>query len=297
MLIECDRIYPRVWRALLGPSGPLEGAKQGGERRDPSGRLDRKLCQVVGLNQNYVSASGTLYHVQIEDLGPVVDRVSEAEVRRVNVIVYSNYGEPNARIVHGHDHDFEDIRTHEHNLAIKRVIQDLAVDARRIVEEKEQREVMRIKAALREYYLTRNEEAKREFETANALYPFLFSRAWRELKSERERGLPGAAAAAPGATAAPGAGLLDMVYPLDNEPRERVLEIERIIVELERDLRRLVEAGGADDILVQTCRKLVARARDGLSGGAPLEFSARRLEMTRNSLATTWRQVRSRLRG
>jgi len=135
MLIECGRIYPRVWRALLGPSGPLEGAKQGGERRDPSGRLDRKLCQVVGLNQNYVSASGTLYHVQIEDLGPVVDRVSEAEVRRVNVIVYSNYGEPNARIVHGHDHDFEDIRTHEHNLAIKRVIQDLAVDARRIVEE------------------------------------------------------------------------------------------------------------------------------------------------------------------
>ena len=49
---------------------------QGGVRRDPSGRLDRKRCQVTGLNQNYVSASGTLYHVQIEDLGPVVDRMS-----------------------------------------------------------------------------------------------------------------------------------------------------------------------------------------------------------------------------
>lgn len=267
-------------------------------RRDPSGRLDRQLCQVMGLNQNYVSASGTLYHVQIEDLGPVVDRVSEAEVRRVNVIVYSNYGEPNARIVYGHDHDFEDIRTHEHNHAIKRVIQDLALGARRIVEEKEEREVGRIKAALREYYLTRNQAAKREFETANTLYPFLFSRAWRELKSERERSQLGSAAAGSGARALPGKGLMDVVYPLATEPRERVLEIERIIVELERDLRRLVDAGGADDILVQTCRKIVARAREGLSGAdAPLELSERRLEMTRNSLAMTWKQVRSRLRG
>jgi hypothetical protein len=266
--------------------------------QETSGRLDRKLCQVIGLNQNYVSASGTLYHVQIEDLGPIVDRVSEAEVRRVNVIVYSNYGEPNARIVHGHDHDFEDIRTHEHNHAIKRVIQDLALDARRIVEEKEEREVARIKAALREYYLTRSQEAKREFETANALYPFLFSRAWRELKSERERNQRGTAAAGSGTPAIRGRGLMDVVYPLDTEPRETVLEIERIIVELERDLRRLVDAGGADDILVQTCRKLVARAREGLSGAdAPLELSDRRLEMTRNSLATAWKQVRSRFRG
>lgn len=251
----------------------------------------------MGVNQNYVSASGTLYHVQIEDLGPIIDRVSEAEVRRVNVIVYSNYGEPNARIVHGHDHDFEDIRTHEHNHAIKRVIQDLAVDARRIVEEKEQRQVGRIKAALREYYLTRKEEAKREFETANALYPFLFSRAWRELASERDRAQPGSAAAVSGAPATRGKGVMDVVYPLETEPRETVLEIERIIVELERDLRRLVDGGGADDILVQTCRKLVARARESLAGGASLDVSDRHLEMTRNSLATTWKQVRSRLRG
>ena len=60
-----------------------------------SGPLDRKLCQVVGVNQNYTSSSGTLYHIQIEDRGPVLDRVSEREVRRVNVIAYANYGEPN----------------------------------------------------------------------------------------------------------------------------------------------------------------------------------------------------------
>src|SRR4029453_475258 len=87
MLVECSALPdPRIWRAHLGPSEPLEGAKQGGVRRDPSGRLDRKLCQVMGLNQNYVSASGTLYHVQIEDLGPIVDRVSEAGVPRGTVI-------------------------------------------------------------------------------------------------------------------------------------------------------------------------------------------------------------------
>src|SRR5215510_5423860 len=105
MLVESKETYPDSWSALLEPSDAPDGSKQGGERRDPAGRLDRTRCQVMGLNQNYVSASGTLYHVQIEDLGPVVDRVSEAEVRRVNVIVYANYGEPNARIIHGHDHD------------------------------------------------------------------------------------------------------------------------------------------------------------------------------------------------
>ena len=56
---------------------------------------------------------GTLYHIQIEDRGPVADPVLEREVRRVNVIVYANYGEPNARIIYGRDHDFEDIRSQE----------------------------------------------------------------------------------------------------------------------------------------------------------------------------------------
>ena len=116
--------------------------------------LDPKLCQVVGLNQNYSSSAGTLYHIQIEDRGPVVDRVTEKARRRVNVIVYANYGEPNARIVHGHDHDFEDLRTHEHNRFVEGRIQELASQARTIIEEKEQRLVMRVKAAIREYYYT-----------------------------------------------------------------------------------------------------------------------------------------------
>jgi hypothetical protein len=257
--------------------------------------LERRLCQVGGLNQNYSSAAGTLYHIQIEDRGPVLDRVSEVEVRRVNVIVYANYGEPNARIVHGRDHDFPDLRTHQHNLLISQKIQEMAEQARAIVEEKEQRQVMRIKAAIRDYYHTKNEQAKREFEEANTTYPFLFSRAWKELKDERERN-----AAASAEILAPiettESLVTEVVYPLDKELRESVIEIERIIENLNRDVEELKTRGIADDILLQTCRKLVARARAGLSESSATEFSTRRLDMMRNSLATTWRQVRSRLK-
>ena len=267
----------------------------------PGPRLERHLCRVVGLNQNYVSAAGTLYHLQIEDRGPVLDRVSEKEVRRVNVIVYANYGEPNARIVHAADHDFEDVRSHEHNRLVHASIQQLAAEARSVIEEKEQRQVMRIKCLVREYYHTKDEEAKREFEEANALYPFLFSRAWLELKQERARAT---GAAAPERTplpetpvdAAPEQPPVDVVYPLDSDLRELVVEIERVIIELGRDLQRLRTRGHVDDILLQTCRKLVSRAKQILAGREPSEFSARRLDMTRNSLMTTWRQVRSRLR-
>ena len=115
--------------------------------------LDRKLCQVGGVNQNYVSAAGTSYHVQIEDLGPVLDRALEVEVRRVNLIIYANYGEPNARIVHGRDYDFADVRTAEHNRFIEEKIKALATEARSVIEERERREVARIKDLLREYYL------------------------------------------------------------------------------------------------------------------------------------------------
>jgi hypothetical protein len=222
----------------------------------------------------------------------VLDRVSEVEVRRVNVIVYANYGEPNARIVHGRDHDFADVRSQEQNRFVTQKIQELCEQARSIVEEKEQRLVMRIKAAIREYYLTKNEHAKKEFEDANALYPFLFSRAWRELKDERER----SAAAAPPPPPPPDAVIAEVVYPLDAELRERVIEIERIITEMGKDVEELKSRGIADDILLQTCRKLVARAQEGLSGKAATEFNTKRLDMLRNSLATTSRQVKSRLR-
>jgi len=278
---------------LERPDNTAGGPPDGGP--PPIGELERRLCQVGGLNQNYTSSAGTLYHIQIEDRGPILDRVLEREVRRVNVIVYANYGEPNARIVHGRDHDFPDLRTHDHNRFITQKIQELAEGARLVVEEKEQRQVTRIKAAIREYYLTKDERAKSEFEEANTLYPFLFSRAWKELKLERERTAAIAAAATPSEPTLEAAPV-DVIYPLDAELRERVLEIERIIADLGRDVEELKARGSADDILLQTCRKLVTRAQEGLSESAANDFSARRLDMMRNSLATTWRQVRSRLK-
>jgi hypothetical protein len=257
----------------------------------PSEPLERSRCQVGGVNQNYTSRAGTPYHIQIEDRGPVLDRVSEREVRRLSLIVYANYGEPNARILHGRDHDFPDIRTHEHNYFIEQKIQELAAQARVVIEEKEDRLVARIKALVREYYATKSEATKKEFEQANATFPFVFSRAWMALKADK-----GAAAPPPAPAAVDVEAPEEIVYPLDAELRERVIEIERIIMELGQDLQQLKARGGADDILVQTCRKLVIRARESLSGRETAEFSARRLDMTRNSLMTTWRQVKSRFR-
>jgi hypothetical protein len=263
--------------------------------------LEKHLCQVVGLNQNYSSAAGTLYHIQVEDRGPVVDRVSEKEVRRLNVIVYANYGEPNARIIHGRDHDYDDLRTHEQNRYIAQRIQELAQEARAIIEDREQRQVFQIKCLIYQYYRTKSESIKREFEEVNALYPFLFSRAWHEIRQERAgTGTTDVAAPPPAAPAVvepePEAPPTEVLYPLDPELRQRVMEIERVIIELGQDLHKLRQQGGADDILLQTCRKLVQRAKESLSGKEPSEFNARRLDMTRNSLITTWRQVRSRIR-
>jgi len=125
-----------------------------------------------------------------------------------------------------------------------------------------------------------------------------------ELKQERAR-IAAEAVAVPEppplsvlevAAADPEAPPLDVHYPLDGELRNRVIEIERVIIELAQDLQQLKARGTADDILLQTCRKLVARAKDSLSGREPSEFTVRRLEMTRNSLMTTWKQVKSRLR-
>lgn len=275
------------------------------------GPIDAQLCKVGGVNQNYTSSSGTLYHVQIEDRGPVLDRVTERSVRRLNVVIYANYGEANARIVHGRDHDLEDVRSHAHNGVVQARIQQLAGEARQLIEEKEQRQVLRIKCLIREYYHTKNEDVKREFEESNGLYPFLFSRAWRELREERGRGAEAAAAEAaaaavlaPAPAAPPPPAPVEVVeappeevlYPLESDLRELVIEIERIVIELGQDLQELRRTGRVDDILLQTCRKLVTRAKESISGKEPSEFSTRRLEMTRNALMTTWRQVKSRLR-
>jgi hypothetical protein len=262
------------------------------------------LCQVVGLNVNYLSSSGTPYHIQVEDRGPVLDRLTEKEVRRVNVIVYANYGEANARIIHGQDHDYPDVRTHEHNQYVTQRIQEIAQEARQIIEEKEQRQVFRIKCLIRDYYRTKDEATKREFEEANGLFPFLFSRAWRELKLQRAvSGAPPTADLAsmpppeePVPVESEEDAPAEIHYPLDPDLRDRVFEIERLIIEVGKDLSRLRVQGGADDILLQTCRKLVMRAKESLSGRDSSEFTARRLDMTRNSLQQTWRQIRSRLR-
>jgi hypothetical protein len=279
-------------------SSDSEGASKGDTDGSPSGGLLAKhLCQVGGLNQNYLSETGTLYHIQIEDRGPVMDPVSEEMVRRVNLIVYANYGEPNARIILGRDHDFADLRTQEQNRHVEQQIQGLALEARRVVEQKERVRIVRIKSLIREYHQTKSEEVKREFEEANAVYPFLFSRAWLELRQEKPRPAEAPVPEAPSSPPAPAeAADEEIVYPLDPEMRERVIEIERLLGELHRDVEQLRAKGRADDILLQTCRKLVARARESICGREPSEFNSRRLEVTRNSLTTTWKQVQSRLK-
>jgi hypothetical protein len=278
--------------------------------------LPRHLCRVMGRNENYSSRSGTAYHIQVEDRGPVFDDPTEAWVRRVNVIAYANYGEPSARIVYGKDHDLADVRTHAHNREVGRRIQELVCEAMAILDEREERQVARIQRLLKRYYETRDEQAKREFEEANALYPFVFARAFQALKTERARSAPTAArrpeqpaasaevvvpapvaAAAPVAVeaTAPAAVEPEVVYPLDPALRELVLEIERVAGELERDVIALKTRGAADDIVLATCAKLVARARESLTRRHGNDFAARHLEMTRNSLVTAYRQVRARL--
>jgi hypothetical protein len=129
----------------------------------------------MGLNQNQTSHSGTPYHVQVEDRGPVFDDAAEEWVRRLNVIAYANYGEPTARIVHGRDHDLADVRTHAHNREVARRIQHVAAETMALLEEREERLAGRFKRLLRRYYETRDEALKREIEEANAFYPFVFA--------------------------------------------------------------------------------------------------------------------------
>jgi hypothetical protein len=257
-----------------------------------SGLLARDLCRVIGLNQNYTSRAGTGYHVQIEDRGPVFDDVTEQWVRRVNTIVYANYGESTARIVLGRDVDFPDLRTHEHNRFIESRIQRMAREARELVEEREERLVERVKALLRHYHQTRDEASRREFDDVKAVMPQVFARAWQEIKADK---LP--APAEPAAVEAPVPEIDETIYPLDPAQREMVLEIERVREELERDLAELKRQGAADDILLGACAKILYRAHESLTQRAETgtDFAARRLEMTKNSLVTTYRQVRARL--
>ena len=190
-----------------------------------------------------------------------MDRATARELRRVNVIVYANYGEQNAQIVHGRDHDYPDIRSHAHNTFIKSRIADLAAEARRVIEEAEQKQVMRIKCLIREYYLTKSEAVKKEFEEANTIFPFLFSRAFLELRMERAT-LPHAVAAGASPTALPDLLPVEEARSAADIVKELAAQIQQIMVDIDDGLQRLKAAGKSDDILVQTCRKLIARAQE-----------------------------------
>ena len=263
--------------------------------------LPRHLCRVMGFNKNHSSRTGTPYHLQVEDRGPIFDEATEEWVRRVNVIAYANYGEPTARIVYGKDHDLPDVRTHEHNRVVAQRIQELAAEVHDLLEEKEERQIGRVKNLLERYYRTRDEAAKVEFEEANRLFPLVFARAFQELKAGRALAVEVAAAelAATEAAApapAPEVDDVDVLYPLDETQRDIVLDIERVSEELLRDLGALKARGAADDILQATCAKLLARAKDSLTRrDSSADFAARYLDMTRNSLVTAYRQVRARL--
>ena len=130
---------------------------------------------------------------------------------------------------------------------------------------------------------------------ANKLFPYLVSGALAEIKEQR-------ASAAPvppkpsGTSGTSGTGPVLRVYPMDEEQRHTMLEIERMVRDVETDIDKLKERGSADDIILQTFRKLVDRANGIVSGRLPSEFNVRRLELTRDGLMMTWRQVKSRLK-
>ena len=125
---------------LAGDSTPQSGGastSEGVPSRDDDERLDRKLCQVGGLNENYRSGSGIPHHIQIEDRGPVFDDATEEWVRRLNTIVYAHYGEPDARIIYGRDEDYPGHRTPDHNRLIEIRVREAAAEVKVVLEERE----------------------------------------------------------------------------------------------------------------------------------------------------------------
>jgi hypothetical protein len=257
--------------------------------------LDRALCRAGGLNHNFKSGSGTPCHVQIEDYGPVVDRTSEQEVRRLNVIVYAGYGTPKARIVFGRNFDYPDVRTREYNETIKDTMGELVVQAQAELEQMEQREL----ACLRVWFTGRgassDDELREEFQEFHELYPTLWKRALGELRS-------GAIPIAPPVRVAakveppPPAAPADIAYPMDAERRRRVIEIEGVIATLGQDLGRLKAEGGAYDLLLQRADRLVSKARETLGARhSSGDVDLRLLDITLDNLGKLSRQVRSLL--
>lgn len=275
------------------------------------GTLDPSLCRIGGLNQNFATSCGTPCHVQVEDYGPVVDRGSEQEVRRVNVIVYAMYGTPSARIVFGRDFDYPDVRTHDYNRTIKEQMHELVAQAQAETEQMEQREL----TCMRAWMAGRNGEddatLREEFREFAELYPAVFKRVLAERKAGAKTATAVAApvkpeapvapppaparapAAAPVPPPTPAAG--DVLYPLDAERRRRVIEIEGVIARLDQDFRRLKSHGLADDLLQQRCRKLIEHARECISSHHTGTTDLRILDIALDNLGKTWRQIRSLL--
>lgn len=270
----------------------------------PDAGLDRSLCRVFGLNQNFATSAGTPCHVQIEDLGPVVDRSSEQEVRRVNVIVYAGYGTPSARIVFGRDFDYPDVRSQEYNATIKEQMSELAAQAQAEVEQAEQREL----TCMRAWFAGRGGEdeaaLREEFREFAELYPAVFKRAMAELRSGKLKAAPASPAAPPAAPDVPAAPApvapptpapADITYPLDAERRRRVIEIEGLVAKLVEDLAHLKAQGRADDLLLQRSRKLLEKAQETIGNRHTGDVDLRLLDITLDNLAKTWRQVRTLL--
>jgi hypothetical protein len=258
--------------------------------------LEPQRCRVGGLNQNYVSSAGTPCHIQIEDYGPVVDRASLQEVRRVNLIVYGNYGTPAARITYGHDFDYPDVRTAEYNQTIQQQMSQLVVQAQATIEQMEQRELTLLRTSLANRRSLSEAELRDEFEDCAQLYPTLFERALNEWRTKRAREEPPAAPVVPDEMpASPGLSPTETVYPEEQGPLRRVIEIESLIAKLGQDFMRLKAQGRADDLLLQRCRKLVDQARASISRGQTGDVHERLLEMTLDNLAKTWRHVRAQL--
>lgn len=260
--------------------------------------LRRDLCRIGGVNHNHVSSTGTPYHIQIEDLGPVKDRVSGTEVRRLNMILYANYGTPRARIVYGRDHDLPDVRTVEYNLTVQQKMQELLGAARHTIESHEERQLLLIRTVIRERARMGSETARQAFDEYRSLYPFLAARALSEAREEERTGMQ-AAATAPAVSSsldAHGRALETVAYPLDDEMRRLVLDIENVIVRLGHDFLYLKASGKTDDVLFQACKGLVTRARRAISGREASDYNVRRLEMTLDGLVKIWMTgVRSRL--
>ena len=204
----------------------------------------------------------------------MVDRVSETEVRRVNVIIYANYGEPNARIVHGRDHDFHDSAPTSTTSSSRTHLRSWRPRPGPIIEEKEQRQVFRIKALIREYYLTKNEADQAGVRGGQRALPVPVLGAWASSSGR------GSAAAGPRPLPEPAPSPSTVAVPAPEErasPKRCSIPSTRPARAGHRDraAHHRARAGprsgsrppaGADDILLQTCRKLVSRAKESLSG-------------------------------